>query len=335
MPANLPPEYIEAELRFRAAKSPNEKLSILRELMSLVPKHKGTERLRVELKRKWTKLQEEIRQQQKKEKSARGPSYDHIEREGAGQITLVGLPNCGKSSVLAAVTHAKPEIAEYPFSTFRPTVGMMPFEDIQLQLIDLPPLSEFTEPWVYSLIRQCDLVALLVDLSASTLAEGWLPALEWLEKSRIRLIGTRDAPSRADNTTEGAVKRAVIVGTKSDAEQAAQRLRELQTAVDAQFTVTGVSIFSSEQLGRLGKTLFEGLKVVRVYTKKPGQPFKKELPYVLPLGSTVTDVARAIHKDLAERFKYARVWGSAQFEGQRVERHHIVHDGDVLEFHER
>lgn len=334
MPANLPPEYIEAELRFRAAKSPNEKLAILRELMSLVPKHKGTEKLRVELKRKWTKLQEDIQQQQKKEKSARGSSYDHIEREGAGQITLVGLPNCGKSSLLAAVTHAKPEIAEYPFSTMRPTVGMMPFEDIQLQLMDLPPLSEFTEPWVYSLIRQCDLVALLVDLSAATLAEDWWTVLEWLEKARIFLIGTREVPARAPDTIEGTVKRAVIVGTKSDAEQAAQRLQELQTVVGTQFTVIGVSICSSEQLARLGKTFFEGLNVVRVYTKKPGQPFKKELPYVLPRGSTVTDVARAIHKDLAERFKYTRVWGSAQFEGQRVERQHVVHDGDVLEFHE-
>jgi ribosome-interacting GTPase 1 len=333
MPANLPPEYIEAELRFRAAKSPDEKLAILRELMSLVPKHKGTEKLRVELKRKWTKLQEEVQQQHKKQKGVRGPGYDHIEREGAGQITFVGLPNCGKSSLVAAVTHAKPEIAEYPFSTFRPTVGMMPFEDIQLQLIDLPPLSEFTEPWVYSLIRQCDLVALLIDLTAAEPAEDWLTALEWLEKSRIRLIGTRDVPSRANNT-EGIVKRAVIVGTKSDAEQAAQRWQELQTVVDTQFTVTDVSIFSSEQLGRLGKTLFGGLNVVRVYTKKPGQPFKKELPYVLPMGSTVTDVARAIHKELADKFKYARVWGSAQFEGQRVERHHRVQDGDVLEFHE-
>jgi hypothetical protein len=188
MPANLPPEYIEAELRFRAAKSPQEKLEILRELMALVPKHKGTEKLRVELKRKWAKLQEEIQQQQKKQKGSRGAGYDHIEREGAGQITLVGLPNCGKSSLLAAVTNAKPEIAEYPFSTFRPTVGMMPFEDIQFQLIDLPPLSEFTEPWVYSLIRQCDLVALLIDLSSETPAEDLFAALGWLEQARIRLV---------------------------------------------------------------------------------------------------------------------------------------------------
>ncbi|MCX8103504.1 MAG: TGS domain-containing protein [Candidatus Bipolaricaulota bacterium] len=331
MPANLPPEYIEAELRFRAAKNPEEKLAILRELMALVPKHKGTEKLRVELKRKWTKLQAEV-QQQKKQKGARGPSYDHIEREGAGQIALVGLPNCGKSSLLAAVTNAKPEIADYPFSTFRPTVGMMPFEDIQLQLIDLPPLSEFTEPWVYSLIRQCDLVALLIDLSSETPGEDLLTALEWLEKARIRLVGHTTQVLPAGGV--GTVKRALIIGTKSDAAHAAEHLHELRSVADSQFAVIGVSTISAEGLKELGRVLFAGLNVVRVYTKKPGQPFKKDLPYVLPMGSTVTDVARAIHKDLAEKFLYARVWGSAEFPGQRVERHHIVRDGDLLEFHE-
>ncbi|MFN4217685.1 MAG: TGS domain-containing protein [Candidatus Bipolaricaulia bacterium] len=330
MPANLPPEYIEAELRFRAAKSPEEKLAILRELMALVPKHKGTEKLRVELKRKWTKLQEELQQQQKKQKGGRSLAYDHIEREGAGQIALVGLPNCGKSSLLAAVTNAKPEIAEYPFSTFRPTVGMMPFEDVQLQLIDLPPLSEFTEPWVYSLIRQCDLVALLIDLSSETPGEDFLTALDWLEKARIRLVGH----TAAARPLEGTVKRALVIGTKSDAEEAAQHLQELRSIADAQFQVIGISTISAEGLGELGQALFAGLNVVRVYTKKPGQPFKKELPYVLPAGSTVTDVARAIHKDLAEKFAYARVWGSAEFPGQRVERNYIVRDGDLLEFHE-
>ncbi|MCL6642104.1 MAG: TGS domain-containing protein [Candidatus Bipolaricaulota bacterium] len=331
MPANLPPEYIEAELRFRAAKSPEEKLATLRELMALVPKHKGTEKLRVELKRKWTKLQEEVQhQQKKKQKGGRGHGYDHIAREGAGQIALVGLPNCGKSSLLAAVTNAKPEIAEYPFSTFRPTVGMMPFEDVQLQLVDLPPISEFTEPWVYSIIRQCDLVALLVDLASETPVEDFFTALEWLEKSRIRLIGHTANPL----PSEGVVKRALVIGTKSDAEHAAHHLQELRSVTEGQFRVIGVSTVSAEGLWELGKALFAGLNVVRVYTKKPGQPFKKELPYVLPAGSTVTDVARAIHKDLAEKFAYARVWGSAEFPGQRVERHYIVHDGDLLEFHE-
>lgn len=328
MPANLPPEYIQAELRFRAAKTPEEKLEILKELMSLVPKHKGTEKLRVELKRKWSKLQEEAQQQQKK-KGARGPAYDHIEREGAGQITLVGLPNCGKSSLLAAVTHAKPEIAEYPFSTFRPTVGMMPFEDIQIQLVDLPPLSEYTEPWVYSLIRNGDAVALLLDLSSETLEDDYLTALGWLEKSRIRLVGNRSEP-----VGEGTVKRAVVLGLKRDIEGAAERFARLRDLVGDEFELTALSTISGEGLDEMKRLFFRVLRIVRIYTKKPGQPFKKEQPYVLPAGSTVTDVARAIHQELAEKFKYARVWGSAEFAGQRVERHYVVQDGDLLEFHE-
>jgi ribosome-interacting GTPase 1 len=328
MPANLPPEYIQTELRFRAAKTPEEKLEILKELMSLVPKHKGTEKLRVELKRKLTKLQEETQRQQKK-KGARGPAYDHIEREGTGQITLVGLPNCGKSSLLAAVTHAKPEIAEYPFSTFRPTVGMMPFEDIQIQLIDLPPLSEYTEPWVYSLIRNCDAVALLVDLSSETVEEDYLTALSWLERARIRLVG-----SRPDPVGEGVAKRAVALGLKRDVAGAEERCSRLRDLVGEEFEIAALSTISGEGLAEMKRLCFRVLQVVRVYTKKPGQPFKKEQPYVLPVGSTVTDVARTIHQELAEKFKYARVWGSAEFQGQRVERHYRVQDSDLLEFHE-
>ncbi len=328
MPANLPPEYIQAELRFRAAKTAEEKLEILRELMSLVPKHKGTEKLRVELKRKWTKLQEEAQQQQKK-KGARGPVYDHIAREGAGQIALAGLPNCGKSSLLAAVTHAKPEIADYPFSTFRPTVGMMPFEDIQIQLIDLPPLSEYTEPWVYSIIRNCDTVALLLALDSANIEEDYLIALDWLEKARIRL---RSAPLSTDG--KGVIKRAVVLGLKSDAEGAAESFAKLRDLVGGDFALAAISTLSGAGLEEMKRLFFASLQIVRVYTKKPGQQFKKELPYVLPAGSTVTDVARAIHQELAEKFKYARVWGSAEFQGQRVERNHKIQDGDLLEFHE-
>lgn len=328
MPANLPPEYIQAELRFRAAKTAEEKLEILRELMSLVPKHKGTEKLRVELKRKWTKLQEEAQQQQKK-KGARGPAYDHIAREGAGQITLVGLPNCGKSSLLAAVTHAKPEIADYPFSTFRPTVGMMPFEDIQIQLIDLPPLSEYTEPWAYSLIRNCDTVALLIALASANVEEDYLTTLDWLEKARIRLAGRSTSLSGG-----GGIKRAIVLGLKSDAEEAEESFAKLRDLVGGDFALAALSTLSGAGLEEMKRLFFESLQIVRVYTKKPGEHFKKEQPYVLPVGSTVIDVARAIHQELAEKFKYARVWGSAEFQGQRAERHHTIKDGDLLEFHE-
>ena len=69
-------------------------------------------------------------------------------------MALVGPPNSGKSQFTTALTHARPEVAAYPFTTRVPIPGMMLFEDIQIQLVDLPPLSrEFTEPWLPQVIR--------------------------------------------------------------------------------------------------------------------------------------------------------------------------------------
>ncbi|MBI1743144.1 TGS domain-containing protein [Candidatus Acetothermia bacterium] len=329
MPTNVPPEYTMAELRYRKAATPEEKLEALKEMMQLVPKHKGTEKLRVELKQRLKKLQDEA---QKKAKTAPrgGPSYDHIEREGAGQVVLVGLPNSGKSSVLAAFTHAKPEIADFPYSTFVPTMGMMPLEDIQFQMIDLPPLSDFAEPWVYALIRQADLVAVVVDLSQPAPEEQVFEVLDFLEKARIRLWGKQ----RPADQPNGNLKRAVLVGNKLDIPGAREAAKTLHETYDTDYYVIPISAHSKENENAMKWRIFESLEIVRVYTKRPGHPPSKEHPYVLPKGSTVTDVARHIHYELAEKFKFARIWGSAQFEGQRVERDHVLADGDILEIHE-
>jgi ribosome-interacting GTPase 1 len=319
-----------AELRYRKASSPEDKLAALREMMQLVPKHKGTEKLRVELKQRLKKLQDEIQKKSKASSGSRGPTYDHIEKEGAGQIVLVGLPNCGKSSIVAALTHAKPEIADFPYSTFVPTVGMMPFEDIQFQLIDLPPLSDFTEPWVYALVRQADLVALVVDLAQPSPEDQVLLTLESLEKNRIHLWGKQ----QSSQETNGNVKRAIIVGNKLDAPGAREAAQTLHQTFDSDYHVIPISAQTKENAEVMKWRIFESLGIIRVYTKRPGHPPSKEHPYVLPKGSTVIDVARHIHYELAEKFKYARAWGSAQFEGQRVERDYILADGDILEIHE-
>jgi hypothetical protein len=330
MPTNVPPEYTMAELRYRKASSPEDKLVALREMMQLVPKHKGTEKLRVELKTRLKKLQDEVHRKSHKPANSRGPTYDHIEKEGAGQVVLVGLPNSGKSSVLAAFTHAKPEIADFPYSTFVPTVGMMPFEDIQFQLIDLPPLSEFAEPWVCALIRQADLVALVVDLAQPEPDDQVLQALDFLEKARIHLWG-KQLP---DDETAGTQVRAIIVANKLDVPGAKEAAQTLHQAYDNEFHVIPLSAHTKENGEAMKWRIFEDLEIVRVYTKRPGHPASKEHPYVLHKGSTVTDVARQIHYQLAEKFDYARLWGSAQFDGQRVERDHVVADRDILEIHE-
>lgn len=328
MPANLTPEYLEAEQRYRKAATLEEKLAALKDMLSLVPKHKGTERLRVDLKKRLTKLQQEI---QKRPKVTRARSFEHIEREGAGQVVLAGLPNSGKSTLLATVTNARPEIADYPFSTFCPTVGMMPFEDIQIQLIDLPPLSEFTEPWVFSLIRQADAVALTVDLSQPDPASDVLQAMEILERARILLIGTKQ-PCPPEAKGIGIKKKALLVATKLDALSAPGALQALEELF-GEYKLVAISAKSKQGLEDLGRALFDLLEIVRVYTKKPGQPPSKDAPYILPRGGTVLQVAKAIHHELAWRFQYARVWGSAEFPGQRVERDHVVRDGDIIEIH--
>lgn len=311
MTANLTPEYMEADKRFHQAKSLEEKIAALKEMMMLVPKHKGTERMRVELKKRLSKLQDEA---QKKPKVTRTTqTWEHIDREGAGQVVLAGLPNTGKSMLLATVTNAQPEVADYPFSTFRPTVGMMPFEDIQIQLIDLPPLSEFTESWVFSLIRQADVVALLVDLSQPEPAEDVMTALGLLEKVRIQ--------------------KTLLLATKLDAPGGTEALQALQEIYGEEYRLVPISAQTHEGLDIMKRALFELLEIVRVYTKKPGQSPSKESPHVLPQGSTITQVAKSIHHDLVQKLQYARLWGSAEFPGQRVERDHVVRDGDIIEIH--
>lgn len=327
MTTNVSPEFLEAQRRFREAQTPEGKLEALKAMLSTIPKHKGTERMRVDLKQRLNKLQQEIERQHTK-RAARISPYEHIEKHEAGQIVVAGLPNTGKSQLLAALTAARPEIGDYPFTTFKPTVGMMPFEDIQIQLIDLPPLSEFTEGWVYGLIRQADAVALVVDLANPDPETDLLDALDLLEKARIRLVDRLSA-----EPTGGTVRRALLVGTKCDVPGAAEHFQSLQGSYGAELPLMAVSAPRGMGLDALKRALFERLEIVRVYTKKPGEPPLKERPYTLPRGSTVLEVAKHVHYQLAEKLAYARLWGSAQYEGQRVERDHIVQDGDLLELH--
>jgi len=330
MTTNVPPEYTKAELRYRSTSDLDEKLAALKEMMVLVPKHKGTERLRIDLKKRLSKLQEEIQKKPKQTKSG-GQTWEHIPREGAGQIVLVGLPNCGKSSLLAAVTNAQPEIADFPFSTFKPTVGMMAFEDIQIQLIDLPPLSEFTDPWVYNLIRQADIIGLLIDLSQPSPEDSVFEILEYLEKANIHVVG----PAKLDKNYPGpgVMRRAHLIATKLDSPGAEDVFKTLQDIYGSEYPVIALSTLQPEKLSEMRRALFIILDIVRVYSKKPGQQASKEAPYILPRGSAMIDVAKAIHHDLAEKLQFARIWGSAEFQGQRVERDHVVMDGDIIEVH--
>ncbi len=327
MTTNLSPEFLAAQRRYREAPTPGDKLAALKEMLSTIPRHKGTERMRVDLKARLSKLQQQLERQHSK-RTVRSSPYEHIERHGAGQFVLVGLPNCGKSRLLASLSAARPEVADYPFSTFTPTVGMMSFEDIQIQLIDLPPLSDFTEGWVYGLIRQADAIALLVDLSASDPEAELLEALALLEGARIHLVD-----HLPQQPLSGTVKRALLLGSKSDLPGASEHFKALQDSYSDQLPLIAISVEQRSALETLRRALFTRLEIVRVYTRKPGEPLVRERPYTLPRGSTVLQAAKQVHYQLAEKLDYARLWGSAQYDGQRVERDYVVQDGDLLELH--
>ena len=126
MPANLPPQYFEAEKNFRQAKDPMEKIAALEEMLAIMPHHKGTDHLRAELRARIARLTEAA-----EKKTATKRRSMVIPKEGAAQIAVVGLPNSGKSQLVSSITNTSPTVAEYPFTTHSATPGMMEFENIK------------------------------------------------------------------------------------------------------------------------------------------------------------------------------------------------------------
>ena len=326
MPANLTPEFIKARKQLRQATSPEEKLAALEEMLATIPKHKGTDHMQADIKRRIAKARGALGQTKK----GKSNSYDHIPKEGAGQAVLVGPPNAGKSSLLAALTNAKPEVAAYPFSTIVPVPGMMAFEDISIQLIDLPPVTpDYTESWVYSLIRSCDLALVVLDASDGELLVDEIEELrDQLQERNIRLVA--DRPDEGDERIREIPSRIVL--TRSDRAD-----REAAEGIARRLPLPGmvVSSTTSDGLTALRTMVFRGLDVIRVYTKLPGQKPDMAEPYTLPVGSRAIDAVNAIHREFADRLKYVRIWGSGRFDGQQVPSDHVMEDGDIIEVHLR
>jgi len=327
MPTNLPPDYFEAEKQFRQASTTREKIAWLEEMLSIMPKHKGTDHLRADLRRRLARLRAESTT--RKSSAGGRASAFHIDKEGAGQVAVVGVTNVGKSSLVAALTNAEPEISPSPYTTWTPTPGMMPFEDIQIQLIDTPPLSrEFVEPEMMNLIRQIDLGLLVVDLQAYPIDE--------LEEAVSILEGYRIVPYQWADRYEGQLRihplRLLVVVNKNDDESTdadMEVLRELLTEND--WILLPVSAATGRHFDQLKQAVFDALNIIRVYSKPPGRSPDLGVPFVLPAGSTVEELAGKVHKDFLDRLKSARVWGSTAFDGQMVSRDYVLSDGDIVE----
>ncbi len=329
MPANLPPQYHKVEDEYRKAPTTETRLEKLREMFRLLPKHKGTERLQSDLKQRMSQLKEEL-ERGKTAGRKTGPSH-HVPREGAGQVALVGQPNSGKSSLLEALTNARPEIAAYPFTTRVPQPGIMMWHDVPVQLVDLPPVSsDFVEAWLPNVIRAADAAALIVDLSSDDVAEAAVQVLDRLEDAHTELVA--ELPYDVEDERIRHL-RTVMVGNKLDAPGAGDRLEIIREWFSSKFPIVACSARTGEGLETVRSVTYDLLGVLRIYTKVPGKPVDRTKPFTLPIGSTIIDLAKAIHRDFEHTLKSARIWGTGVFDGQTVKRDHELRDGDVVELH--
>jgi|YNPBryunderm2012_1023409.scaffolds.fasta_scaffold33276_1 ribosome-interacting GTPase 1 len=330
MAVNLPPQYHDAEARYKKGKTAEEKLAALKEMWVLLPKHKASEKLQADLKTRISELTDQIEQEKLGPKKAVPGSYK-IPRQGAGTVVFLGPPNSGKSTLLAKLTKATPAIAPYPFTTREPIPGMMDYEDVRVQLIDLPPITaDHYEPFLTDLTRSADAALLFLDLADDDGPTATEAVLERLKHARRVLV--RERPEHDDDPAIYALP-TLLVMTKLDDEAADIRREIAQEIFADRFPTLLISAARGDGLQELRKAIYQRLGVMRIYTKQPGKPADMTSPFTCPIGSTVQEFAAYVHQDFAEGLKSARVWGSGVFDGQTVSRDHILHDRDVVELH--
>lgn len=323
MTTNLTPQYRKAEAGFKAAKLIDERRAALEEMLATIPKHKGTEKMQADLKRRLARLrlEEEV-------KTAKHGHVVRVEPDGAGQIVLLGAPNCGKSALLATLTRAEPEVADYPFTTTRPQPGMMPFEDIAIQLVDLPPIATtHLDPWLPNLVRGADAAVLVIDPTSPDLPEDVEIVRSRLAEVRVPLVG--ELPEDAD--WRDTPIPTVVAITKIDRARPGD-LEVLDELYGADYPIVRLSVVTHVGIEAFKVALWRRLQLIRIYSKPPGKPADHGAPFVLPEGATIVELAERIHREIAEKLQFARVWGG-KLDGQRVARDFELRDRDVVEFH--
>ena len=329
MAANLTPQYLEAESEYKKARTAEERLAWLKKMLTLVPKHKASEKLQADLKTKISEAKKEVDQEKKSPKKS-GVSYK-IPKQGAGQYLILGAPNSGKSRLLTKLTRATPEVAPYPFTTHEPHAGMMEWEDVRVQLIDTPPITpDYLESYLSSMVRAAEAALLLVDLGEDDGPFAADAVAQKLSETKTQLVG-HQLITGDDPTVHCA--RTLCVANKMDCPGAVDRVEILKELFGQRFPIHSVSAETGAGLEELRSAVYHFLNVIRVYTKQPGKPPDLESPFTCPAGSTLVELAALVHRDFAEGLKHARIWGTGVYDGQTVKRDHLLHDKDIVELH--
>lgn len=303
MPTNPNIYYQKAEAKFLIAKTDEEKIDALEEMLRTMPSHKSAESLRKNIRTRHRKLREKIEASKKKKKSA-GKKLG-IKKEEM-QAVIVGLTNSGKSSLLSVITNATPEIAPYNYTTKQPNIGAIDYEGCKIQIIDMPAIEN--EICDLSLINTADTLIIVVDKPEQL--QEIFPFLENSTKNRI------------------------IIFNKSDLLSSEEKRKISAFLQSKKYNFILVSCKTKENINELKEKIWKSFGKIRVYTKEPGkQPDMKD-PLILQEGSTVKDAAEKILHGLSEQVKETKVTGpSSKFPNQKVGLEHILKDKDVVEFH--
>lgn len=330
LPANLTQQYLKAEQRFKAARTDEEKLDALEEMLREIPKHKGTDHLQADLKKRRSKLKAAIESGGKKGGRGKHADIFHVPKSGAGQVALVGMPNAGKSAIVAALSKAHVQVADYPFTTDKPAPGMATYEDVQIQLVDAPPITaDFAPSGLVNTYRNADMLAIVIDLAGEVL-EQMDVCTAYLDSHTLILYESADEEGGSGNPL---ARKTFVIATKSDIapEGTLETLKEL---AERSFEYLEVSAETGQGMDIMMRRIFELLDIVRVYAKKPGKDPDMTDPFTLKRGSNVYDLAYLIHRELADKLKTARAWNSPNaYDGQNVPREHVLSDKEIIELY--
>jgi len=299
MPINASYEFSNAEKQFYSAQTDEEKLLALEEMLRTMPKHKGAENLRANLRARYKKLKEKLEARKKKT----GKKFSI--KKGEMQVTLVGLTNSGKSSILKALTNANPEIASYGFTTKEPQVGILNYENCQIQIVDLPPIG--SENFDTGIINTSDTALIVVEK---------IHEIPEVEKVLTKFRGKR-----------------IVVFNKIDLYDEDTKRKINETLKSKKYNFVTISCKTGENLDELKEKIFKSFDKIRVYTKSPDEKNPDNEPIIMPPDSTIEDVAKIIFKGKIDIIKKIRIWGpSSKFSGQEVGLKHHLKDKDIVEF---
>ena len=302
MPINVnDPEYTQAEKDYMDAKAPEERLIYLKKMISHAPKHKGGENLRQQLTTRRKKLEQDI---EKKKKSGKS-SFKGIKKEDM-QALIIGKTNSGKSMLLKTLTNATPVISNNKFTTIHSIVGMMPYLDTQVQLVEIPAIE--SEYFDKNLAHTTDTILILIT------------KLEDLKEIESKLPSTK--------------AKIIIIFNKADllSEQEKRKISAtLQSKKYNYILITAIKEIPENNLDELKKKIFNSFNIIRIYTKEPGKE-KSKKPMIMKPKSTIKDIAEKILKGLSRNVKETKIWGpSSKFGGQKVGLQHELKNLDVIE----